>query len=217
MNTPHNPTGSVIERSEVERLARALGERAVPLIVDEVYHPLYFGSDPRSAAAIDNVILVGDMSKAMSLAGVRVGWFVDADPERRKRLIDARSYLTISGSPLTEAIAAHALRNRTSILARLRHVASANLAVLSEALGKAGNVLSWVAPTGGTTCFPWFADGRDSRPFCERLVREGVLVVPGDCFGEPSHVRIGYGAQSEGFPSAVGILGKVLADAGADS
>ena len=213
VNTPHNPTGSVIERSEVERLAGALGERAVPLVVDEVYHPLYFGPDPGSAADIDNVILVGDMSKAMSLAGVRVGWLIDANPERRKRLVDARSYFTISGSPLSEAIAAHALCNRTSILARLREVASSNRSALAAALGKAGTVLSWVAPAGGTTCFPWFADGRDSRPFCERLVREGVLVVPGDCFGEPSHIRIGYGAESEGFSAAIAILGKALADA----
>jgi len=212
VNTPHNPTGSVIERSEVERLAGALGERAAPLIVDEVYHPLYFGRDLKSAAGIDNVIVIGDMSKAMSLAGVRVGWLIDANPERRKRVIDARSYFTISGSPLSEAIAAHALRNRTSILARLKDVASSNLSILGEALGKAGNVLSWVAPTGGTTCFPWFADGRDSRTFCERLVRDGVLVVPGDCFGEPSHMRIGYGAESEGFSAAIDILDKALAE-----
>ena len=212
VNTPHNPTGSVMPRSEIERLAGALGERGVPLIVDEVYHPLYFGDDLRSAAGFDNVILVGDMSKAMSLAGVRVGWLIDANPGRRKRVIDARSYFTISGSPLSEAIAAHALRNRASILARLKNVASSNRSVLGQALGKAGNILSWVAPAGGTTCFPWFADGRDSRPFCERLVRDGVLAVPGDCFGEPSHMRIGFGAESEGFSAAVDILSKALAE-----
>jgi aspartate/methionine/tyrosine aminotransferase len=212
VNTPHNPTGAVIERSEVERLAEGLGARGITLIVDEVYHPLYFGGDRRSAAGLDNVIVVGDMSKAMSLAGVRVGWVIDANPERRKRIIDARSYFTISSSPLSEAIAAYALRNRASILARLTEVASANLALLRAAIGKAGNTLSWVPPAGGTTCFPWFTDGRDSRTFCERLVRDGVLVVPGDCFGEPDHMRIGYGAQMEGFPAAVEILARALVE-----
>jgi aspartate/methionine/tyrosine aminotransferase len=210
VNTPHNPTGSVIERSEVGHLARALGERAVPLIVDEVYHPLYFGRDLGSTAGIDNVIVVGDMSKAMSLAGVRIGWLIDANAERRRRLIDARSYFTISGSPLSEAIATHALRNRAAILARLKDVASANLSILQEAIENAGDVLSWVPPTGGTTCFPWFTDGRDSRAFCERLVHDGVLVVPGDCFGEPNHIRVGYGAESDGFAAALDILSKVL-------
>jgi aspartate/methionine/tyrosine aminotransferase len=212
VNTPHNPTGAVIERSDMKRLAEALGARDIPLIVDEVYHPLYFGRDLESAAGIENAIVVGDMSKAMSLAGVRIGWIIDADPERRKRVIDARSYFTISSSPLSEAIAAHALRNRASILARLKNVASANLASLREAIGKAGNILSWVPPGGGTTCFPWFTDGRDSRAFCEHLVRDGVLVVPGDCFGEPDHLRIGYGAQAEGFPAAVAIIARALTE-----
>jgi aspartate/methionine/tyrosine aminotransferase len=212
VNTPHNPTGAVIERSEVERLAAALGARGITLVVDEVYHPLYFGGDLKSAAGLENVIVVGDMSKAMSLAGVRIGWLIDANPERRKRIIDARSYFTISSSPLSEAIAAHALRNRASILARLNDVASANLSLLREAIGKAGDILSWVPPAGGTTCFPWFTDGRDSRAVCERLVRGGVLVVPGDCFGEPDHMRIGYGAQIEGFSTAVEIIGNALAE-----
>jgi len=84
--------------------------------------------------------------------------------------------------------------------------------LLRAAIGKAGNTLSWVPPAGGTTCFPWFTDGRDSRTFCERLVRDGVLVVPGDCFGEPDHMRIGYGAQMEGFPAAVEILARALVE-----
>jgi aspartate/methionine/tyrosine aminotransferase len=212
VNTPHNPTGAVIERSEVERLAEALGARDITLIVDEVYHPLYLAGDLRSAAGIENVIVVGDMSKAMSLAGVRIGWLIVANPERRKRIIDARSYFTISSSPLSEAIAAHALRNRASILARLKDVASANLSFLRDVIGDAGSILSWVSPAGGTTCFPWFTDGRDSRTFCERLVGDGVLVVPGDCFGEPSHMRIGYGTQAEGFSAAAEIIGRALAE-----
>ncbi len=212
VNTPHNPTGSVLDRAEIERLAGALGERGIPLIVDEVYHPLYFGGEAESAAGIENVIVVGDMSKAMSLAGTRIGWLVDAVPERRQRLIDARSYFTICSSPLSEAIAAHALRNRASILGRLNDVASRNLSILHSAFDRVGNILSWVPPTGGTTCFPWFADGRDSRPLCERLARNGVLVVPGDCFGAPSHIRIGFAAQGDGFPDAVDIMCDALAE-----
>ena len=43
VNTPHNPTGAVMSTSEAERLAARLEERGIRLIVDEVYHPLYFG------------------------------------------------------------------------------------------------------------------------------------------------------------------------------
>ena len=211
VNTPHGPTGAVLERPDIERLAGALAERGIPLIVDEVYHPLYFGRAATSAAGIRNAVVVGDMSKSMSLAGTRIGWIIDPDPDRRKRIIDARSYLTISSSPLLEAVAAHALRNRTAILAKLDDVVSANLNSLGQVLRGAADVLSWVPPEGGTTCFPWFRDGRNSRAFCERLAREGVLVAPGDCFGEPSHVRIGYGAQTEEFPAAAGIIARALA------
>src|SRR6202012_785743 len=109
VNTPHNPTGSVMHEAELRRLATLLGERDIPLLVDEVLHPLYFGADAPSAAKLPNTIVISDFSKAFSLSGLRLGWIIDRDPERRQQLIDLRSYFTISNSPLTEAIAAHAL------------------------------------------------------------------------------------------------------------
>jgi len=206
VNTPHNPTGSVMARPDIEILAAALAERNVPLIVDEVYHPLYFGHAQRSAAGIENVIVISDMSKALSLAGLRLGWVIDADPERRKRIVDARSYFTISSSPIAEAVAAHALRNRSTLLSRLNAVASTNLVQLRAVIEEASDIVSWVAPDGSTTAYPWFNDGRDSRPFCEALAERGVLIVPGDCFGARDHMRIGFGAQDEGFKAAASIL-----------
>ena len=119
VNTPHNPTGSVMPLDEVVKLAAALDERRIPLLVDEVYHPLYFGAPMLSAATLPNTIVVGDLSKALSLSGLRIGWLIDRDARRRERLIDMRSYFTISGSPITEAIASHALTHRRVILSRL--------------------------------------------------------------------------------------------------
>lgn len=213
VNTPHNPTGATCPLSDIGALAAALGDRGIPLIVDEVYHPLYHGAAQRSAAGTGNVIVIGDMSKALSLAGLRIGWIIDADAARRERIIDARSYFTVSGSPITEAIAAHALDNAETILVRLGSVATANLALLDRVIADAADILSWVRPTGGTTAYPWFRDGRDSRPFCERLADAGVLVAPGDCFGAPEHMRIGFGAQATGFAEAVGILHDALLEA----
>lgn len=214
VNSPHNPTGAVMPRSEIAVLAAALAERRVPLVVDEVYHPLYFGDEQQSAAGIANTIIVGDMSKAMSLAGTRIGWIIDADAERRKRIIDARSYFTICSSPLSEAVAAHALRNAEPILARLKAVAGANLPQLAALIEGMSEVLDWVAPAGGTTAYPWFRDGRDSRSFCARLAERGVLVAPGDCFGQPQHMRIGFAAQEQGFEDALGILEDTLTQQG---
>jgi aspartate/methionine/tyrosine aminotransferase len=211
VNTPHNPTGAIMSPDQIATLAAALAERRVPLVVDEVYHPLYFGAERPSAAAVDNVLVMGDMSKALSLAGLRMGWIVDADPERRKKLIDARSYFTISGSPVLEALAIHALRYREALLARLQAVAEENLAELSGLMRRADDMLAWVKPAGGTVAFPWFRDGRDSRPFCEALAARGVLVAPGDCFAMPDHMRVGFAVlKRDEFAEALSIFERTL-------
>ncbi|MCI4590905.1 pyridoxal phosphate-dependent aminotransferase [Sphingobium sp. BYY-5] len=210
LNTPHNPTGTVMPRIEIEALAAALAERGVPLLVDEVYHPLYFTAPQPSAAGIPNVIVTSDLSKALSLPGLRTGWLIDADADRRARIIDARSYFTISGSPLLERLATHALQQSDAILARLRSVAQANIAQLDALIAGSGGRLAWVRPDGGTTAFPWFTDGRDSRSFCQTLAAQGVLLAPGDCFGHPAHMRLGFTQQEEGLATAVGRIAAAL-------
>ena len=213
VNSPHNPTGAVMPPRELAGLAEALAGRGIPLLADEVYHPLYFGAAAPSAARLRNTIVVGDMSKALSLSGLRVGWLIERDAARRERLIDLRSYFTISGSPITEAVAAIALAARHAILERLESVTRANLELLDEFMHTHRNALGWVRPAGGTIAFPWRLDGRDSRPFCEALARAGVLMAPGDCFDAPAHFRVGFGAQADRFREALGIASRVLAGA----
>ena len=211
VNTPHNPTGSVMSAAEQGKLAEALAARAIPLIVDEVYHPLYFGGPAPSATALPNTIVIGDFAKALSIPGLRIGWLIDRNAHRREALLDMRSYFTISGSPLTEAIGAHALANTTEIIARLTQVARGNLALLESFMHEQRGVLGWAAPGGGTTCFPWLLDGRDARPLCEALAKAGVLAAPGDCFEMPAHFRLGYGAMPSGYAEALEIFRGVLA------
>lgn len=210
VNTPHNPTGAVMERSAIETMAAALAERSIPLVIDEVYHPLYFGNPQRSAAGIPNVVVMSDLSKALSLPGLRAGWIVDANARRRETIVNARSYFTISSSPLLERLAMHALKNSAAILDRLQSVAEANLDQLCALIAGSAGVLEWNRPQGGTTCFPRFSDGRNSRAFCQDLADSGVLIAPGDCFGHPSHMRIGFAQQAEGFGDAVGRIGAAL-------
>jgi aspartate/methionine/tyrosine aminotransferase len=210
VNTPHNPTGSVMEEQEMRRLAALLGERRIPLLVDEVYHPLYFGPPVPSAAKIPNTIVISDFSKAFSLSGLRLGWIIDRDPKRRKQLIDLRSYFTISSSPLTETLGAHALAHVEVILSRLREVAQTNLKLLKSFLDRHRDSIGWVEPRGGTVAFPWLLDERDARPICQSLAREGVLIAPGDCFDAPEHFRLGLGAQESGIQQALDIASSVF-------
>lgn len=212
LNTPHNPTGVVMTRDAIETLAETLAARSIPLIVDEVYHPLYHSKPQRSAAGIPNVIVISDLSKALSLPGLRTGWIIEADAEKREKIINARSYFTISGSPLLEHLAEHALINRHTILETLQRVAADNLAQLDALIAGLAGRLTWTRPHGGTTCFPAFVDGRDSRPFCQRLAKAGVLIAPGDCFGRASHMRIGFAQQADGFDEAISRFAAVLAE-----
>lgn len=211
VNTPHNPSGSVMPHREIARLAANLEHRLIPLVVDEVYHPLYHDEPAApSAARLPNTIVVGDLSKALSLPGLRIGWVIDRDAGRRERLIDLRSYFTISSSPLTEAIAAHALAHREAILARLRAVTAANLAALRDFMSAHRDTFDWVAPAAGTTAFPWLRDGSNARELCAKLASAGVLLAPGDCFDAPEHFRIGFSAQAEGFAQALQIVADTL-------
>ncbi|BBD99689.1 pyridoxal phosphate-dependent aminotransferase [Sphingobium amiense] len=211
LNTPHNPTGAVMPRADIEMLAATLADRNIPLLVDEVYHPLYFNQPQASAAGIPNVIVTSDMSKALSLPGLRTGWLIDADAERRARIVDARSYFTISASPVLERLAAHALRHGAAILARLEAVAHANIALLDTLIAGSQDRLAWVRPEGGTTAFPWLTQAADARPFCETLAAAGVLLAPGDCFGHPAHMRLGFAQQADGFAVAVERIADALA------
>jgi aspartate/methionine/tyrosine aminotransferase len=210
VNSPQNPAGSVMEEVELRRLAGSLSERGIPLLVDEVYHPLYFRAEVPSAAKVPNAIVISDFSKALSLSGLRLGWIIERDPKRREQLINLRSYFTVSSSPLTEAIAAHALAHAGAVLARARAVAQANLTLLKQFMERHRSILGWIPPAGGTVAFPWLLDGRDSRPLCQALAREGVLVAPGDCFGLAEHFRIGVGAEATGFQEALGVASRVF-------
>jgi aspartate/methionine/tyrosine aminotransferase len=210
VNSPHNPSGAVAKPAELASLAEALAERKVPLVVDEVYHPLYFGPPAMTTARLANTVVISDMSKAFSLSGLRIGWVIDADASRRERLVEARGYFTISNSVVTEFLGALALQNAPRLLERLESVARSNLALLEDFMDANRDVVSWVPPVGGTVVFPWLNSGADARPFCEALAARGVLTAPGDCFNIPSHFRIGLGAQAEGFADALAIATGVL-------
>jgi aspartate/methionine/tyrosine aminotransferase len=211
VNTPHNPTGSVVGTDQLAQLRNLVASHGAQLVVDEVYHPIYHGQPTPSAATLPGATTVGDMSKALCLAGLRTGWIIEHDRDRFEQYVDARSYMTISNSLIDEALAAAAIRSRDRILARAQAVSEKNLATLDAFAGEHVEALGWVRPTGGLTAFPWLRSGADSRPLCVDAAAAGVLVAPGDCFAMPSHVRIGFGATEHGFADAVARLGEVLA------
>jgi aspartate/methionine/tyrosine aminotransferase len=203
VNSPHNPTGAVLGDAEIESLHDFCAERSIWFVSDQVYHPIYHGRETQSAARLPYATTIGDFSKALCLSGLRIGWMIDHDPLRREHYRNARNYFTICGNVLGERLAALALRHSEEIYGRARRVASQNLQLLDRIFAEHGDLVRWIRPHGGMTAFPWVTNGSDTREFCRRLMNKGVLIVPGDCFGQPSHFRVGFAASGERFPLAV--------------
>jgi aspartate/methionine/tyrosine aminotransferase len=207
VNSPHNPTGAVLSDAEMQNLHDLCVEHGVQFVSDQVYHPIYHGPETRSAARLPHATVISDFSKALCLSGLRIGWMIEHDPRRRERYHNARNYFTICGNVFGERLAALALKHSQAIYARARRVAQENLALLDQFFAEHDGQLRWLRPRGGMIAFPslaeGLADGGNTRDFCVRLAKKGVLIVPGDCFGQPSHFRLGFAASGERFPLAM--------------
>ena len=203
VNSPHNPTGAVLSDAELQSLHDFCAERQILFVADQVYHPIYHGPETQSAARLPHATVISDFSKALCLSGLRIGWIIEHDARRRERYHNARNYFTITGNVFGERLAVLALQNSRAIYGRARQVASENLALLDRLFAQHDGLLQWVRPRGGMTAFPWLAGGADTRAFCRELAKRGVLIAPGDCFGKPSHFRLGFAASGNRFPLAM--------------
>lgn len=143
------------------------------------------------------------MSKAYSLAGLRVGWIASRDRNLIEAFASARDYTTISVSAIDDAIASHALAPACvhNLLKRNLELAQKNLAILEKFIESHRWACDWVKPRAGTTAFVRFSkDGKpvDDVAFCEMLLEKtGVMFVPGKaCFGGDKdfagYVRMGF-------------------------
>jgi aspartate/methionine/tyrosine aminotransferase len=210
VNSPHNPTGAVLSDAEMQDLHEFCAERGITFVSDQVYHPIYHGLEMRSAARLPHATVISDFSKALCLSGLRIGWIIEHNSRRRERYRNARNYFTICGNAMGERLAVLALNHREEIYGRAQRAASENLGLLDRLFAEHHSVVQWIRPRGGMTAFPWLRGGSDAREFCRRLMKKGVLIVPGDCFGQPSHFRVGFAASGERFPLAVERLAEFL-------
>ncbi|HEV2879273.1 MAG TPA: aminotransferase class I/II-fold pyridoxal phosphate-dependent enzyme [Candidatus Eremiobacteraceae bacterium] len=210
VNSPHNPTGMVLSDGDLGSLHDFAAERRIQLVSDEVYHPIYHGRATSSAARLPGATVIGDFSKAFALSGLRLGWIIERDAQRREAYLTTREYVTISNSPVVEFLAEIAVRHRDAILKRTREVATTNLQLLDQVMAAHPDVLQWIRPQGAMIAFPWLVAGGDTRGFCEAAIMQGLLFAPGDCFGSPEHVRIGFGVGQDWYSRAMQRLSDYL-------
>ena len=141
-------------------------------------------------------ISTASMSKAFSLAGLRLGWL--AAP---KQVVEAvmihRDYNTISVGMVDDYFASLALENKEKILNRSQNITRTNLRILSDWVEKE-SAISWVKPQSGTTCLLKYDLDIPSREFCVELLKQtGVMLTPGSAMDMEGYVRVGFANGSE--------------------
>jgi aspartate/methionine/tyrosine aminotransferase len=207
VNSPHNPTGATIGDSEMEALHDFAAVRGIQLVSDEVYHPIYHGRQTQSAARLPHTTVISDLSKAFSIAGVRTGWMIEHDAQRRQQYWTARAYFTICNTTTGEILSEIAIRKRDVVLGKTQEAATRNRKLLERFMADHRDVLGWIPPQGGMTAFPWLVSGENDRPFCQSATEHGILLAPGDCFDMPSHFRLGFAAAGDKFAQALDRFG----------
>jgi aspartate/methionine/tyrosine aminotransferase len=210
INSPHNPTGATIGDEEMEALHDFTARRGIQLVSDEVYHPIYHGRPAKSAARLPHATVIADLSKAFSIAGVRTGWMIEHDAERRQRYWNARAYFSICNTTTGEILSEIAIRKRDAVLGKTQEAASRNLNLLDQFMAEHRDVLGWIRPQGGMTAFPWLVSGENDRAFCQAATARGILLAPGDCFDTPAHFRLGFAAAGENFLRALDRFGQFV-------
>lgn len=181
--SPANPTGSVIEPAELDRLARWCDAHGVQLISDEIYHGIEYGGAPPTASAWSSsreAIVVTSFSKYWSMTGWRLGWLLV--PERLRRAVDVIAGNFTVCPPVPAQYAALAAFTDAAYAEADGHVEryATNRRLLLDGLPALG--LTRLAPADGA--FYVYADVADltddTLAFGKRLLAEtGVAVAPG--------------------------------------
>lgn len=205
VTTPHNPTGFHFDEATLRHVLELADARGVVTLVDEAYRGAeYDDADrlPVAATLSERAASLGVMSKGLGLPGLRLGWLATRNQGLREAVSRAKDYTSICASAPSEFLAALALRHSDTLLSETRAHLTANLALLTDLLGRHSERFDWVPPRAGPVTFPTLrADDPDG--FAERLRAEaGVLVVPGTVFDEASReVRLGFGRAA--FPQGL--------------
>jgi aspartate/methionine/tyrosine aminotransferase len=200
LNNPNNPSGSLINQELLEELLGIAAESGAWVLCDEVYRGLDDEGDGFTVSAADlyeRAISVGGMSKAYSLAGLRLGWLAGRAPNLVETVMVHRDYNTISVGMIDDLLASMALENVRGILARNHAITRGNRRTLSDWVDREP-LIDWIPPSSGTTALLELKTGEPSRDFCVRLVEEtGVMLTPGSALGAEGRLRIGYGCAAD--------------------
>ncbi|SRR6266540_2380579 len=199
--SPSNPTGAIIPRPELERIAAECAARDVILIVDETYMRFVYEGQPFTAAALphwgEHVVIVGSFSKTLAITGWRCGYLL-ANAHAISEAMKIQDCMIICAPvPVQRAVAAVLDKDpdyTTGWLPELRQRRDALFSGLCQIQG-----LEPARPAGGFFIMVKFAGCTDSRALALDLVqKEQLVTIPGRFFGRSGegYLRLSYGAAT---------------------
>ena len=198
LNSPHNPTGQIYTRDQLQALAKIVADaekrygRAIYIVADEPYRFLNFDNAdiPSVFEYFPHSVVIGSFSKSLSLAGERIG-YIAANPamegidDLMNGLILCNRILGFVNAP---AVAQQILMECADAQVDL-DVYRARRAAMAEVLTDAG--IKFTMPKGAFYFFPK-SPVADDKAFIDALVKECVLAVPGSAFGGPGYFRMAF-------------------------
>ncbi len=216
LGSPNNPTGSVISREELEKIAALAVEHDLIVLSDEIYSRLVYGVEHVSIASLpgmrERTIVLNGFSKAYAMTGWRVGYA--AGPANiLEAMMKIHQYAIMCAPTNAQAAAAQALKFGEPDVQEMHIEFNRRRAMIVEGFRSIG--FSCHEPTGAFYAFPSIeSTGLDDETFTERLLREEqVAVVPGSAFGArgAGHIRCAYCAAYDKIEEAINRIGRFAA------
>ncbi len=198
----HNPSGVRADPALLRELGAAMAAGGGLLVVDEIFRPL--AADLPTVAGAPGIAVTGSLSKCYGGTATRVGWVI-AEPGLVARLEALKKWTNPGVFPTGERAGLVILREAEARLAAVRECASGGGALVRNAC--AGLGWEWFA-SESIIGFPR-VEG-DTLALAERLAAAGVVACPGEFFGMPGHLRLGWGIPRPKLEAALEALAAAL-------
>lgn len=199
---PNNPTGAIMEREDLEKIARVIIENDIYVMSDEIYGALTYKGEHVSIASLDGMkertILIDGFSKAYAMTGWRLG-YACGPQEIIKQMTKIHQFAIMCAPTTSQYAAVEALKNGDEDVKIMRQSYNQRRRFLINAFKEMG--LECFEPFGAFYVFPCIKEfGMTSEEFATRfLEEEKVAAVPGTAFGESGegYLRISYAYSLE--------------------
>jgi aspartate aminotransferase len=222
INSPSNPSGAVLSRSEFEKIFKLTSSRGIYMMTDECYCHFLYEDEPFSIASMpgakDTVFVAGSLSKTYAMTGWRVG-FALAPTAIIGAITKLQSHCTSNPTSIAQKAAVEALRGpQDSVQAMLAEYRTRRDFVVKRLRAIPG--VKMAEPKGAFYAYPnvstAFHGGiSSSLQFAERLLAEEfVAVVPGEAFGTNDHIRISYATSMKELERGLNRLEKFITKQG---